>query len=125
MGTIKTTGEVSNSIETSQFELHLPDVLNIKPWVNVPMPRNKIALIYEVNRSNNDEEKTHLEYNVYIVNAKTLRSTRDPYNMGRPMSFTDLPALKHYLYDVVGQLSVKKRSRKVVDVVDLQDDDDE
>lgn len=124
MSKTKTSGETSEQVESAPFTLILPAAINLTPIYTVDLPRNKQAMIYEVDVI--DENKmSRQRYDAYVVSKKTLQTTRDTYNCGRGHQFSNIPALKHWLYDVAAQLSVKKRTRKMVDVQDLTDADDD
>lgn len=123
----------SSNVERARFELSLPTELDVKPWTTVDLPRNKQALIYKVGRLKYDRpgyadgkllgEAT--AYDVYIVSKKTLASSTEGYGTRASQSFDDLPSVKHYLYNVTAHLSIKRKTIKKVNVVDLHDDDDD
>ena len=123
----------SSNVERSIFELKLPNELDIKPWVAVELPRNKQALVYKLVRSKYDRPgyadakllNEAVVYDVYIISKKSLAVSTDGYTARASQSFDDLPSVKHYLYNMVAHLSIKRKTIKKVNVVDLQDDDDE
>lgn len=117
--------EQTSQLENIQFDLKLPPEIDIKPWAVVEMPRNKQAWVYET--KNYGEHSPPIQYSVYIVSKKslsTMADTQQHYHF-RTNVFNDIPSLKHYLLDAAKQMSVKKRTRKIVDVQDLQEADDD
>lgn len=125
MGKTKTSNEVADETVSAPFELILPSDIAIEPWHEVELPRNKKAMVYRVTCFTKEMAVQQLRYDVYIVSRKSLRTTNELYNSGRGVQFQDLPALKHYLYDAVAQLSIRKTTRKIVNVQDLTEVDDE
>jgi antibiotic biosynthesis monooxygenase (ABM) superfamily enzyme len=117
--------EQTEQVESAPFVLELPKEINVEPWHTVLLPRNKQAMIYEVTYINEKTMASAKRFDAYIVSRKTLKQNNDHYHYGRLTHFDDMAALKHYLYSVAAELSVKKRTRKVVDVQDLQETDDD
>lgn len=124
--------EVSLQTEADAFSLRLPTIIDEQPWQEVDLPRNKKAMIYEVMTPPIDRNGVALtpvkRYDAYVVSKKNLSAAEASidYQYGRSVQhFENIPALKHWLYNVAKILSIKKQTRKVVNVQDIHEVDDE
>jgi hypothetical protein len=139
MGKTRTEIEQSTTVENATFDLRLPSEINVEPWMVVELPRNKQAMIYKVMvkeqvavpgwQGQVPTMHDATRYDVYIVSKKSMSTLNpgDSYYSRSTQHFSHLPELKHYLHDIARTLSMKRRTKKLVNVEDVReaDDDDE
>ena len=109
----------TTQVEAKAFELQIPPELNEVPQWRVQVAEKRWAEIYQLEISASPGGPAHKAYEFFVVDAKGRRDTRIYQIEG---TFHSLHRLKYRLIEISEQLNVKRRTRKLVEVEESDDD---
>jgi hypothetical protein len=118
---VKNATVTAEAVESTPFTLDLPLELEITPAWIVQVSPTKSAFVYKYTvPGNNHEPDTHDEYEVRIANTKTrVGNSNDYYSR---QNFRHLHEVKHSIINASHNLNIKKKTRRTVEVDEVDEE---
>jgi len=114
----------TTKIDTTTFTLELPDMLKCEPLLRVQISKKRTALVYRYYRKDKDGDTATAYYDVHVVTPTGATAQGCGYGY-RNNAFTELYQVRQHIIDISAQLNVRRKTRKMVAVEELDEDDED